>query len=283
MKKIIAILASLFFVKTINSQSIGIGTNNPQSSAILDIQSTDKGLLVPRMSTTQRTAIQNPSTGLIIWNTTCKQLETFNGTVWTTPSGVAACSDISSGTQVCTQTWMSTNLNVSNYRNGDLIPQVTDSATWINLATGAWCWYKNDSATYALKYGKLYNWYAVNDSRGLAPVGWHIPNNAEWDTLSSCFGGNGFSGGALKEVGSVNWKAPNSGATNASGLNFRPSGYRRWLEAIFYGDIELGIYWSSTSDGPALAWARLVGFDGAFLNVSNYFKQNGFSVRCIKD
>lgn len=70
---------------------------------------------------------------------------------------------------------MINNLDLRNYRNGDPIPQEADLTVWSNLTTGAWCWYNNDSATYAATYGKLYNWYAVNDPRGLAPVGWHIP------------------------------------------------------------------------------------------------------------
>ena len=80
---------------------------------------------------------------------------------------------------VCTQVWMLKNLDVSTYRNGDLIPKVTDSTAWNALITGAWCWYNNDSATNASTYGKLYNWYAVNDPRGLAPTGWHVPSDAE--------------------------------------------------------------------------------------------------------
>jgi uncharacterized protein (TIGR02145 family) len=78
---------------------------------------------------------------------------------------------------------MQKNLNVSKYKNGDIIPQVTDGTQWANLTTGAWCWYNNDSATYAATYGKLYNWYAVNDPRGLAPEGWHVPSDGEWNIL----------------------------------------------------------------------------------------------------
>src|SRR6478609_5396230 len=81
-----------------------------------------------------------------------------------------------------TQVWMKKNLNVSRYRNGDIILQVKDSAKWSKLTIGAWCWYNNDSATGAV-YGKLYNWYAIHDPRGLAPTGWHIPSDSEWLTL----------------------------------------------------------------------------------------------------
>ena len=88
--------------------------------------------------------------------------------------------------RIGTQVWKIKNLNVSNYRNGDLIPQVKNPAKWATLTTGAWCWYNNDSANGAV-YGKLYNWYAVTDPRGLAPEGWHVPSDADWDTLSTVF------------------------------------------------------------------------------------------------
>ena len=104
--------------------------------------------------------------------------------------------------KIGTQVWMSTNLDVTYYRNGDKIPQVKDSVKWARLTTGAWCWYNNDSATGAV-YGKLYNWYAVNDPRGLAPIGWHIPSDTEWDTLSARLGGASKAGGKLKDTGTI--------------------------------------------------------------------------------
>jgi uncharacterized protein (TIGR02145 family) len=78
-----------------------------------------------------------------------------------------------------TQVWMTKNLDVDRYRNGDIIPEVKDSIAWANLKTGAWCYYNNDPELGKI-YGKLYNWYAVNDPRGLAPAGYHIPTDAEW-------------------------------------------------------------------------------------------------------
>src|SRR5215831_11122978 len=98
------------------------------------------------------------------------------------------------------QRWMTTNLAVTHYRNGDPIPQVQNVAKWAALTTGAWCWYKNDSATGAA-YGRLYNWYAVHDPRGLAPAGWHVPSDAEWDTLQAHLGNN--AGGKLKDTGTI--------------------------------------------------------------------------------
>ena len=90
--------------------------------------------------------------------------------------------------------WMTKNLNADHYRNGDSIPEVRDSATWANLKTGAWCYYENNTVI-GVKYGKLYNWYAVNDLRGLAPNGWHIPSDSEWTKLVNCMGGDSDCGG----------------------------------------------------------------------------------------
>ena len=99
-----------------------------------------------------------------------------------------------------TQTWTQTNLNVSHYRNGDIIPQVTDPTAWANLTTGPWCYYNNDPANGAI-YGKLYNWYAVNDPRGLAPIDYHIPTDAEWTIIIDYFGGENIAGGKMKSTG----------------------------------------------------------------------------------
>lgn len=95
------------------------------------------------------------------------------------------------------QTWTKKNLDVATYRNGDAIPQVQDS-TWETLTTGAWCYYENNTDN-GTTYGKLYNWYAVNDPRGLAPNGYHIPTDAEWTTLSTYLGGDSIAGNKMME------------------------------------------------------------------------------------
>ena len=160
----------LLFIGLSAQAQVGIGTNSPDASAQLDILSTTKGFLPPRMTTTQRNAIASPATGLGIFNTTNNSLEFKTSTGWeilTTSSSAAVSLPT---TVIGTQQWMKENLEVVTYRNGDIIPQVTDATAWAALTTGAWCWYDNDPANGAT-YGKLYNWYAVNDSRGLAPKG----------------------------------------------------------------------------------------------------------------
>ena len=179
---------------------------------------------------------------------------------------------------------MIVNLDIVTYRNGDTIPQVTDTKTWAGLTTGAWCYYNNDAAIGA-KYGKLYNWYAVNDSRGLAPQGWHIPTDAEWVTLSNFLGGDNVAGGKLKEVGTLNWRSPNTDATNESGFLALPGG-ARFDDGQFTNESTIGWWWSTTkapASSPDAAWLRFLSFANGRLYSLYDFNTKGFSVRCIQD
>ena len=116
------------------------------------------------------------------------------------------------------QIWMNKNLNVDHYRNGDTIPEITNGVEWPNLTTGAWCYYHNSDSLGNI-YGKLYNWYAVNDPRGLAPQGWHVATDSDWIVLVNYLGGPDIAGGKLKEEGTRHWLIPNSGANNQSGFS----------------------------------------------------------------
>jgi uncharacterized protein (TIGR02145 family) len=181
----------------------------------------------------------------------------------------------------CSQVWMTTNLDVTTYRNGDPIPQVTDPTQWAGLTTGAWCYNNNDPANGAI-YGKLYNWYAVNDSRGLAPQGWHIPSDAEWTTLSTCLGGEIVAGGAMKEVGTTHWSTPNTGASNSSGFAGLPGGYRGY-SGMFANVGGFGSWWSSTESGASAAWFRYLTYGVGDLGRDGDYETSGFSVRCLRD
>ncbi len=165
------------------------------------------------------------------------------------------------------QVWMLKNLNVVYFRNGDFIP----------------CFYYNDQAMEDI-YGKLYNWYAVNDPRGLAPVGWHVPTDAEWNILSEYLGGYDLAGGKLKETGTSHWISPNIGATNSSGFSALPGG--RHLNNGKVDPVgDYGVWWSSTEEGfdPEKAWMRYLLNDEILL--LRYYDTKGydFSVRCVKD
>jgi uncharacterized protein (TIGR02145 family) len=191
------------------------------------------------------------------------------------------------------QVWSITNLEVTTYRDGTPIPQVTDPTQWGNLTTGAWCYYNNDPANGAI-YGKLYNWYAVagvhntaslNDAsirKQLAPNGWHIPSDAEWTTLTTFLGGVSVAGGKMKETGTSHWSSPNTAATNSSGFTGLPGGLRNQI-GLHQNINGSGYWWSSSESNTTVAWNRILGrgFGNAVRN--NDKKTAGFSVRCVKD
>jgi uncharacterized protein (TIGR02145 family) len=174
-----------------------------------------------------------------------------------------------------TQQWMSKNLEVVTYRNGDIIPQVTDRADWGNLRTGAWCYYDNDPANGAI-YGKLYNWYAVTDPRGLAPQGWHISTGAEWTTLKTFLGGDAAANNKMMTTGSP-WNPINSNATNESGFSGLPGGVR---DSDGSRDYRIGGwgYWWTADDGY-----RSISSVEGFYSTSSIYRGYGFSVRCVRD
>jgi uncharacterized protein (TIGR02145 family) len=180
------------------------------------------------------------------------------------------------------QWWMAENLKETEYRDHSTIPNVTDELIWKDLSTDAYCAYNNNEST-ANTYGYLYNWYAVNDSRNIAPAGWHVPTDAEWTTLSTYLGGEGGAGGKLKEKGTTHWTSPNTGATNQSGFTALPGGYRDYIYGYFYYLGDYAYFWSSTGAGANDAYHRKLNFSNSDLNSNYYNKQNGFSVRLLKD
>lgn len=201
----------------------------------------------------------------------------------TSTTTTVECPDCISGLPISigTQEWTNCNLDVTTYRDGTPIPEVTDPTVWANLTTGAWCYYDNDSAN-GTTYGKLYNWYAVNDPRGLAPVGYHVPTDEEWTTLTTFLGGETVAGGKMKETGLCHWTSPNTDATNISGFTGLPGGYRNF-NGTFSGIGYVGYWWSSSEDDTANAW-------GFYLNYSNgngyrgsTTNTYGSSLRLIKD
>ncbi|MDB5277618.1 MAG: hypothetical protein JWR61_2573 [Ferruginibacter sp.] len=182
------------------------------------------------------------------------------------------------GIKIFEKTWMQKNLDVTTYRNGDPIPQVTDNATWDQLKTGAWCYYNNDTAN--AQYGKLYNWYAVNDPRGLAPEGWHIPTKEEWVMLVDSLGGDPVAGGKLKATRL--WQSPNTGATNESGFGALPGGVRNVM-GEFGGMGTDGYWWTIKEHDATTAVERNMAYN--LTDCYMYFleKQFGMSVRCVKN
>jgi uncharacterized protein (TIGR02145 family) len=179
------------------------------------------------------------------------------------------------------QIWMAENLKTTKFRNGDPIPKVLANNDWSALTSGAYCWYNNDVANKTC-YGALYNWYAVNDSRNIAPLGWHIPSDEEWTALANFLQGKSQAGGKLKETGLTHWSDPNSNATNSSGFCALPGGYRA-KDGVFKNLSFCGCWWATTEYTKSVGWYRYVDYGtGTIYSVSTY-KSNGFSIRCIKD
>lgn len=190
------------------------------------------------------------------------------------------------------QCWMAENLKVTHYRNGDPIPNVSDNGIWYGLTTGAYCNYNNDEGQVDV-YGRLYNFYAIADSRNIAPDGWHLPTDAEWKQLEMYLGmsqaeadGTGWrgthEGGKLKEAGTEHWNPPNTGATNESGFTALPGGYRV-NNGGFLNMETYAYFWSSSESGAYLSWGRLLSSGIAAIYRYSDSKAAGFSVRLVKD
>jgi uncharacterized protein (TIGR02145 family) len=185
-----------------------------------------------------------------------------------------------------TQTWMAENLKVTKYRNGDSIPNLTDNQQWENVTaganrTGAYCDYENTPGN-STTYGKLYNGYAVNDPRGLAPNGWHVPTKSEWATLIDYLGGKDVAGDKLKEKGNAHYTSLNTGATNETGFTALPSGDRENIGR--FGSIgRFGGWWSSTEEDIYSAWDLCVGYDFGGVVMDHGDESAGYSVRCVRD
>ena len=184
--------------------------------------------------------------------------------------------------KIGTQFWMAENLKVTHYQNGDAIPNVTDSTKWIKLKTGAYCNYNNDT-NISRTYGRLYNWYALNDSRNIAPKGWHVPTNAEWTILIQYLGGDKKAGGKMKEKGTMHWKTPNIGATNESGLGVLPGGDRYYGLGSYDLLGEMARIWTKTEVSDTFALPCNMSYDINDICRFSTGKASGFSARLIKD
>jgi uncharacterized protein (TIGR02145 family) len=200
---------------------------------------------------------------------------------------------------------MAENLKVTKYKDGTAIPTGHSDSEWANLSTDAYAVYPTDDndggEAYqptcgndcGAVYGNLYNWYTVDDSRGVCPEGWHVPSDAEWTILTDYLGGQSDAGGKLKEEGTEHWDSPNTGATNESGFTGLPAGLR-------YGDSDNissgtfgngtygrmgnnGYFWSSSVNSSIDAWARELGNNPPQVYRGTNNKPYGFSIRCLGD
>lgn len=204
------------------------------------------------------------------------------------------------------QEWMSENLRTSNYANGDSIPNVTDNTQWSNYSvesndsltyincSGYWV-YNNNNIQNENPYGKLYNWFAVVDTRNLCPADWHVPSEADWSNLINYIdpnanGGNtlpNIAGGKMKSIGTQYWNNPNSDATNESGFSGLPGGDRSGYDGWFPNNQGYsGLWWSKSENNSESGWkgnSYSLGYDWGSVRRISSIKTQGASVRCLKN
>ena len=194
--------------------------------------------------------------------------------------------------QIGDQCWFSENLRNENYENGDAIPSNLSDSEWQSMTSGAVAVYGEDAgcnnyspdidacdpAQSLNEYGRLYNWYAVDDARGLCPSGWHVPTDGEWTVMTDHLGGSSIAGGQMKTT--YGWYDGGNG-TNSSGFSGLPGGFRS--NGGYFGSAGSSGYWWSSSPGGSSAWGRALYNDDENVSRGNYVPRSGFSVRCVRD
>jgi uncharacterized protein (TIGR02145 family) len=183
------------------------------------------------------------------------------------------------------QEWITRNLDVDRFRNGDFIPHVESNEEWKKAGENgqpAWCYYDNDPEN-GKKYGKLYNWYAVNDPRRLAPESWHVPTDEEWTSLVKFLEGEGIAGHKMKSVeGWEDGELQNWNGDNSSAFNGLPGGCRS-IGRSFFSIRGSAFFWSATEGAYSGAWLRNLNNNNGDVGKSSYSEAVGASVRCLRD
>jgi uncharacterized protein (TIGR02145 family) len=301
MRTLLLVGTIVLFMTVQNFAQMGINADNthPDGSAMLDVKSTSKGLLIPRLTQEQIQTITNPVNSLLVFCTTDDKFyayltassqwkEVLFGTGALTPTCGTPVTDVRDGksyntVQIGTQCWMSQNLNIGT--------RINYNQNQGNNATIEKFCYNNLESNCDL-FGGLYQWEEMMQytttpgAQGICPADWHLPTDAELTTLTTYLGGIGVAGGKMKETGTAHWTSPNAGATNESGFSALPGGFRNYIGGmgLLYDRSSI---WSSTINGGA-------GYDCSW-NVDLYYNHddvdrqggamwvNGFSVRCVKD
>ena len=295
MKTLLLLFALLLVINLEITAQVAINNDgsSPDNSAMLDVKSSASGILIPRMTLSQIESISNPANGLLIYCTDnnkfyffenvsnrWKEIAIGTGVIPTSCGTVTdACGNTYSTVVIYSQCWMAKNLATTKFNDGSNILHFKSITGWDTLTHSAYCWYGNDSTSYASDYGSLYNWYAVNTGI-LCPTGWHVPDSAEWATLVSNYGGPTVAGGKLKEAGYSHWIAPNTGATNESSFTGLPGG-NRYMDFLNMG--YNGWWWSATESTADMSYYLRMFYNNDDTNIDHTFKSVGSSVRCVKD
>jgi len=312
MKKLTFLLLTLATTLTLNAQ-VAINTDNslPDSSAILDVKSTTKGFLPPRMTNAQMEAMSSPAEGLMIYNIDFKNIFFYTGSNWiklNNNDGIAGDSINYEGQTYQTvvigdQIWMAENLNVgtmisgsNNQNNSGSIEKYCYGDLTANCDTNGGLYQWAEMVQYVNGATNTTSWSSepTGNVQGICPPGWHIPTDAEWKTLEMHLGmtpaeadhydwrGTHNEGGKLKETGITHWDSPNTGATNSSGFTASPGG-GRFSSGSFNGLGRGGYWWSSSEVAGAGAWFRFLGYNNGQVHRDGYDKTDGMSVRCLKN
>ncbi|MFZ9680373.1 MAG: fibrobacter succinogenes major paralogous domain-containing protein [Bacteroidia bacterium] len=190
-------------------------------------------------------------------------------------------------TKIGRQVWMRENLRVDTFRNGDPIKHAQSPEAWaeaLRREEPAWCFYDNDPDN-DWYYGRIYNYYAVMDKRCLCPNGWYIPSDGEWTELEKFLGGPRVAGGSLKSTlmkpADGGWESPNEKAVDDVGFGARPGGLRA-KDGTFYNAGLTGMWWTSTVNLSKMSWYREVNFFSGRLYRTFNYREDAFSVRCLK-
>lgn len=180
------------------------------------------------------------------------------------------------------QRWMVENLRVTHYCNGAALAQISDSTMWVSTGLGACCSYANNEK-WAAEYGRLYNLFAVADSRRIAPPGWHIPTDEEWQEMIDFLGGGSVAGARMMEAGYRHWAIPNTVATNSSGFSALPGGGRNGSTGSYFGINYRALFWSITPATNSTNWCRMLQNDRSQIVREAFSSRYAFSVRCVMD
>jgi uncharacterized protein (TIGR02145 family) len=298
---------------TLHAQ-VGINADGspPDPRTMLDVKSTSKGVLLPRLTEFQRNNLGlDVPDGMLILNITAKEFQVFLIDAWyplsmgaaiAPPEESETISDIDGNIydviKIGSQYWMADNLRTTKYNDGTSIPTGYSNDDWKNLTTHAYAVFPhgsieglNSDAEVLEAYGALYNWYAVDDARGLCPTGWHVPTDAEWYTMENYIdntiddpdteGWRGTNGGTLLKATS-DWLNDGNG-TNDYGFAALPDGYRWGTDGSFNGIKTDGFWRTSTLADATYDYIRTLFHQNSTIRRTPTQKKDGFSIRCIKD
>lgn len=299
MKPIALLVIALFSCIANDYAQVSITPDHsqPDRSAMLDIKSSSKGLLVPRLTQEQIQTITNPVNSLLVFCTSDNKFYAymagssewkevlFGGGTITPTCGIPFTDprdqQLYNTVQIGTQCWMAENLNTGTRINGS-------QAQVNNGVIEKYCYDNQD--THCLIYGGLYQWNEMMQysstpgTQGICPPGWHLPTDEETMAMVTFLGGLEVAGGKMKETGTVHWISPNSGATDVSGFTALPASFRDYLGSFSTPLGERASIWTSTQNGSTYAWDYSIYYNTDDVSRSSgAMKTNGFSARCIKD